>query len=783
MRFLLPILPMLFILPATAEAASCNLLDSSRAVPAGYGAAYNVFSSAKELLVSVSCTSSQATLTAGSGAENQYVYRLGYTYRNNQWHQIPLTGSNLLGGAWYVGQASARLPQTAAELEQNNFAAAYVCQWINGVWRCGCRDSACAQGLWQLQGFQKNVGISGDYATTVLNSNPVAYWPLNDTQTTATAATGPNASYRGTTQRGRTPTIVAGDVGGATARLNGTHDWIEAPHSSAMNLSQGAVFGHAQIDTWKERQTLVSKGNLHVELRWSKIRAELNGAVIESSLNAVPIEESFFWALSWGPSGMKLYVGTAPGSASVVAANASATGGLANSNTLYIGQRDEAGMTFHTRLYGIIGHVAMLGSQPSNAAMAQLANPQTQDIYEEDKSYRGQFLGQAIAVGTGGNTTNTSVMFTEFTPPRDGNIKAVRLNLRQGTGYSEGDGGVYDWYIVEVDPATNKPGTAKVGGVNGLSNWAPGNQNMSRYEYVPFSNPIPVEKGKRYAVAMHRVGGGHSSLNQGLFALNQVGRYLKDHLSDPILRNVWSYTPFVNLWFHHPLLRGDRGGPTFLGVELDAADFRGEPHWVGGSTGFSGRWWRESNNKHLYGTSNMARMRFTPGYTAKADGIWVNVFKRGSAGGLEIKLSEVGGATLETVSVPAAKITNVSADLKGVDVEIAWNFAEFSTVHTLSPGKQYELLFTSPGSPDASNSVVISPVGLFSRVWEFLSNYHPGYDLDSPAATIPTESWSAHDGIPEETEDGGASWHYPENSTWGQDIQHEYGGTLLRLVP
>lgn len=136
----------------------CNLINASLGVPQGFGAPWNVLSSARELLISVTCSDTGATLSVGSGTQTQYIYNLAYTYRANQWQQIPLqSASELLGGAWYVGSAQAQLPQTASELSANNFVVAYVCQWqaAANTWKCGCRDAACAQGLWQLQVFRK----------------------------------------------------------------------------------------------------------------------------------------------------------------------------------------------------------------------------------------------------------------------------------------------------------------------------------------------------------------------------------------------------------------------------------------------------------------------------------------------------------------------------------------------------------------------------------------------------------------------------------------------------
>jgi hypothetical protein len=30
----------------------------------------------------------------------------------------------------------------------------YTCHWTGSAWKCGCRDAACTQSFWQLQGVQ-----------------------------------------------------------------------------------------------------------------------------------------------------------------------------------------------------------------------------------------------------------------------------------------------------------------------------------------------------------------------------------------------------------------------------------------------------------------------------------------------------------------------------------------------------------------------------------------------------------------------------------------------------
>jgi hypothetical protein len=54
---------------------------------------------------------------------------------------------------------------------------AYTCQWRNNRWYCGCRDTACTQGYWQLQSIQQTTGtpavnLSQAMAADVLSLPP-----------------------------------------------------------------------------------------------------------------------------------------------------------------------------------------------------------------------------------------------------------------------------------------------------------------------------------------------------------------------------------------------------------------------------------------------------------------------------------------------------------------------------------------------------------------------------------------------------------------------------------
>lgn len=143
--------------PALAQTTPrpCHLLTSAQNVPEGFGAAYNLFSTAKELLLNITCSSfSNATLTVGDGQNTLYVYRLGYEWTGTRRRsQIALGGTNLVANDWYVGSAKATLTRTQTQLAEDNLVVAYICLWLNNSWKCGCRDSAGAESFWQLQSY------------------------------------------------------------------------------------------------------------------------------------------------------------------------------------------------------------------------------------------------------------------------------------------------------------------------------------------------------------------------------------------------------------------------------------------------------------------------------------------------------------------------------------------------------------------------------------------------------------------------------------------------------
>ncbi len=156
--FTLALLVLPFFTHTVAQAASTctDTYTPSIGVPTGYGAAYNLFSSAKEMLVqTASCTDTSVTVRAGNGDSGTYVYKEGYSWNGSSWEKYTLTGaSSAASSAWYRGSATGNF-RIAAGNAVSKYYVAYTCQQVGSVWKCGCRDTTCAASSWQLQRVNK----------------------------------------------------------------------------------------------------------------------------------------------------------------------------------------------------------------------------------------------------------------------------------------------------------------------------------------------------------------------------------------------------------------------------------------------------------------------------------------------------------------------------------------------------------------------------------------------------------------------------------------------------
>ncbi len=155
------------VVPRPSIPSCNNLWNSSLAVPTGFAASFNLFSTAKELLIEAFCgvlgTKTGAQVDVGNGSQLQFIYKTGHIWQNGAWSPFNYSGSAMSSdGNWFIGSASHQFDISSAELANKQSVLAYICDWIPssdgtsaGKWKCGCSDSTCATPKWNLQQFKK----------------------------------------------------------------------------------------------------------------------------------------------------------------------------------------------------------------------------------------------------------------------------------------------------------------------------------------------------------------------------------------------------------------------------------------------------------------------------------------------------------------------------------------------------------------------------------------------------------------------------------------------------
>ncbi len=140
-----------FTVPAAVASVVCtNVYTSATSPQNGFGAAYNLFTTAKEFLMQGTCPDSSPTtitMSLGSGGNNQFIYENAYYWNGSGWSTAPLTGGTKVG-AWYIAGATTVVPKVAGG---QTSVVSYMCQYIRGAWKCGCKDGACTTPYWQMQ--------------------------------------------------------------------------------------------------------------------------------------------------------------------------------------------------------------------------------------------------------------------------------------------------------------------------------------------------------------------------------------------------------------------------------------------------------------------------------------------------------------------------------------------------------------------------------------------------------------------------------------------------------
>lgn len=146
---------------SSAAAEPClNMLTAATPPARNYGAAFDTFAGEgaggganggageRALLIAGSeCSNGIATVAFGSGSAEHYIFKSAYYREGEEWRELPLTGGELVGGAWYRGRAIGDVPLGAGP----RAVIGYVCQRRSSAWRCGCADAGCREQRWQMQ--------------------------------------------------------------------------------------------------------------------------------------------------------------------------------------------------------------------------------------------------------------------------------------------------------------------------------------------------------------------------------------------------------------------------------------------------------------------------------------------------------------------------------------------------------------------------------------------------------------------------------------------------------
>jgi hypothetical protein len=94
----------------------------------------------------------------GKGSSNQYIYNTSYLFKTGGTNWTPISYTNtesLIANAWYPKTANATIAMTPTELQNPSYVLGYLCTSAGSAWKCGCRDSACAQSYWHIQSFKR----------------------------------------------------------------------------------------------------------------------------------------------------------------------------------------------------------------------------------------------------------------------------------------------------------------------------------------------------------------------------------------------------------------------------------------------------------------------------------------------------------------------------------------------------------------------------------------------------------------------------------------------------
>ncbi len=130
----------------------CHSFFGASQVSEKFAPPVNFFSPLKTTLITATCMERKSVvLEVGTGEKSQYILKTGYKKVGKNWEKISFSGKETVG-KWLVGKASYTLP--GLKDGEKGEVLAYVCQKVDGVWKCGCSDSVCKESKWLSQKFE-----------------------------------------------------------------------------------------------------------------------------------------------------------------------------------------------------------------------------------------------------------------------------------------------------------------------------------------------------------------------------------------------------------------------------------------------------------------------------------------------------------------------------------------------------------------------------------------------------------------------------------------------------
>ena len=142
---------------------ACNTVTTanfSQSAYNSYGAPFDAFQTSTNLM-NTQCNSADThtvNLTTGiTGDTTRIVYTKGYWYDavTTAWRQYTGTCTGALNGEWCQGSVSATITDaniSTANAANPTYLVGMTCSVQGGSWKCGCRDTACSNFSWQIQG-------------------------------------------------------------------------------------------------------------------------------------------------------------------------------------------------------------------------------------------------------------------------------------------------------------------------------------------------------------------------------------------------------------------------------------------------------------------------------------------------------------------------------------------------------------------------------------------------------------------------------------------------------